>query len=159
MEKISVLLQPVYMMLCNFSWRGGSQSVFKDIITVCRTICWVDEGDEHFTSKKHWMMMKIWTLTSFDMILYSCKKKKSPFIRQHTSGITSELLKLLTSYSCWAARLTLHSLHSPCFDKSAKFLLRLIFLQKRFFKNFFLMLYTDCERALENHQSLWNFTL
>lgn len=155
MERISALLQPVYMLLCNFSWRGGSQSVFKDIITVCRTICWVDEGDEHFSSKKQWMMMKIWTLTSFDMILYLCKKKNSPFIRQHTFGIASELLKLLTFYSCWAAKLTLHSLHSPHFDKSAKFLLQFFFLREIFF---FFKLYADCKRALENHRSLWNFT-
>lgn len=150
MERFSVLLQPVYMLLCNFSWGGGSQSVFKDIMTVCRTICWADEGDEHFSSKKQWMMIKnldfniIW----YDFIFVQRKKKNDPFIRRHTFGTASELLKLLTFYSCWSAKLTLHSLRSTHFDKSAKFLLQFFFTKEIFFlKN----LYTDCERALENH--------
>lgn len=99
-ERISVLLQPVYTLLCNFSWRGGSQSVFKIIITVCRTICWVDEGDEHFSSKKQWMMMKS-ELEHHLIWFYICAKKKILLL------YADILLELLVSY--WSC---LHSIHT-----------------------------------------------
>lgn len=91
MGRIGLLLQPVHVQLCNFRWRGGSQSVHKNVIAVCRTICRVDD---HFSSKQQWMMKHL----DFNFIWHNIILEQMMFL-QH-AGILSGMKARFWSFGC-----------------------------------------------------------